>query len=107
MNKQLLEKTIKRLEEKLLVDRDVMDAADIEDLQDNIDALKKMLPTERTEIFGCYCKPQDITFVMKASYIGNDLHTEECVGWYHGEPTDKDNETFSHGCLLAVYEWDD
>lgn len=104
MNLELLKKTIQRLEDKLLVDRDVMEADDVEDLLENIAALKKMLPTENSELVGCYCHNEDKTFVMKYTYIGRELHTAECVGWYCGEPNDRDNEAFSNGNLFATYE---
>lgn len=105
MNKQLLERTIKRLEEKLMIDKEYMEADDVEQLLNDIDSLKSMLPTEKHELYGCYCPSYDMTFVIKATYIGSDLHTEECVGWYHGEPTDEDNVRYSNNNLLATYDW--
>lgn len=44
MDRTLLEKTIKRLEEKELVDHEVMEPADLEDLRNNIAELKKFVP---------------------------------------------------------------
>jgi len=107
MNRELLERTIANLEAKELIDGEVMEAANLEQLRNDIASLKRLLPTEKSELRGCYSPSNDMTFVIKATYVGKELHTEECVGWYHGEPSDECNESFSHGELMAVYDWND
>ena len=56
-------------------------------------------------IYGIYAPNWDMTFVMEDTHDkkGNLIYTE-CVGWYHGEPTEKDNNTFK-GKLKASYKW--
>lgn len=51
MDRILLEKTIKRLEEKELVDHEVMEPADLEDLRNNIAELKKLLPNDNKKLY--------------------------------------------------------
>ena len=61
----------------------------------------------RKETYGVYAPSWDITFIMVDTYDKNgDITTSECVGWYHGEPTEADNETFK-GSLIARYDWED
>lgn len=55
-----------------------------------------------TEYVTNYCSFSDMTYIMKIEYIGNFMATQECVGWYHGEPNDIDTKTFN-GKLKAEY----
>lgn len=55
-----------------------------------------------TEYVTNYYSVDDITYIMKIEYIGNFMVTQECVGWYHGEPNDIDTKTFN-GKLKAEY----
>lgn len=55
-----------------------------------------------TEYVTNYCCDADITYIMKIEYIGNFMYTQECVGWYHGEPNDIDTKTFN-GKLKSEY----
>ena len=58
-------------------------------------------------IYGVYAPNWDMTFVMEDVYNDkNDIISTECVGWYHGEPTTKDNKTF-YGKLKGRYDWND
>jgi hypothetical protein len=59
----------------------------------------------KKELYGIYAPDGDMTFVMEDTYNGKgELISSECVGWYHGEPNERDNETFK-GKLKASYEW--
>lgn len=59
----------------------------------------------KKELYGVYAQHWDITFVMEDTFNEKgDIISTECVGWYYGEPTDKDNETFK-GQLKGKYDW--
>ena len=59
----------------------------------------------KKELYGVYAPSWDMTFIVEDTYNENgDLLSTECVGWYHGEPDERDNETFK-GKLKASYEW--
>lgn len=103
MDRALLERVIKRLKEKEMIDREYMDADDRGALEYEITELEKLLPTVRHELVGCYCPDEDKTFIMKYTYVGNELCTGECVGWYCGEPTDESNKRFANGNLFTTY----
>lgn len=107
MNKKLLERTIRNLKAWYDWDHEVMEDTDAKQLLDNIAELEKMLPVESTELQGFYCPSEDVTFVMKCTYLNGEVYRQECVGWYHGEPTDSDNEYYSKGQLEALYDWAD
>ena len=51
MDKNLLERVIKRLEEKDLVDHEVMDADDLGALRSDITELKKLLPNDGKKLY--------------------------------------------------------
>lgn len=51
MNNELLKKTIKRLEDELMINRDVMDADDVEDLMDNIAQLQKYICSDKPVLY--------------------------------------------------------
>ena len=106
MDRKLLERVIKRLEEKELIDREYMDADDRGALEYEIVEMRKLLPKVTTELVGCYCNTEDKTFVMKYTYVGSELYKGECVGWYCGEPNDEDNKRYSNGDLIAIYDFD-
>ena len=55
-----------------------------------------------TEYVTNYCSDSDMTYIMKIEYIGNFMATQECVGWYHGEPNDIDTKNFN-GKLKAEH----
>lgn len=104
MDRKLLERIIEHLKARYDCDHEYMDADAVAQLQDDIIRLQSMLPRTIVEVFGCYCPSCDITFIMKNNYIGSELHTAECVGWYHGEPTEEDNKLFD-GKLVAMYDF--
>ena len=59
----------------------------------------------KKELYGVYAPNWDITFVMEDTTDQNgDVISTECVGWYYGEPSNKDNEHFK-GKLKAHYDW--
>ena len=59
----------------------------------------------KKELYGVYAPNWDITFVMEDTTDQNgEIVSTECVGWYYGEPTDVDNETFK-GKLKVRYDW--
>jgi len=40
----------------------------------------------REEIYTVYAEGNDMTFIMKNIYNGDELVSTEVVGWYWGEP---------------------
>ena len=56
-----------------------------------------------TEIYTAYAERNDITYIMKDTYDNGDLLTTEVVGWYYGEPDEKNTRDFI-GDLVAVYD---
>ena len=57
----------------------------------------------RTEVYGIYAPDHDITFVMEEKYTDDgEPYSLEVKGFYHGEPTDRDNKVF-YGDLIAHY----
>ena len=53
-----------------------------------------------------YAPDTDIQFIMIDTYKNGEIISTECVGWYHGEETEEDNEYFT-GKLKGTYEWGD
>lgn len=57
----------------------------------------------KKELYGVYAPNWDMTFIMEDIFNEKgDIVSTECVGWYYGEPNDKDNETFK-GKLKGEY----
>lgn len=59
----------------------------------------------RKELYPVYAREHDITFIMEETYDekGEPISTE-CVGFYYGEPTEKDTQFFK-GKLKASFDW--
>lgn len=57
----------------------------------------------KKEKYGVYQHNYDITFIMVDTFKNEEIISSECVGWYHGEPTEQDNEYFT-GKLKATFE---
>ena len=49
-----------------------------------------------------YADHHDMTFIMEDTYVGNEVASTECVGWYWGEPNEEATQTFI-GKLKAEY----
>lgn len=59
----------------------------------------------KKELYSVYSREGDITFIMEDAYNKKgDLIYTECVGFYYGEPTDRDNQYFK-GKLKAKFSW--
>lgn len=62
----------------------------------------------KKEKYGVYQENYDITFIMEDIYTIdennniNEIISCECVGWYHGEPSEENNEYFT-GKLKATF----
>lgn len=57
----------------------------------------------RASLLTAYDPHMDITIVFEATYEGEELISQTCVGWYYGEPTDEETrEAASHG-MQAIY----
>lgn len=52
-----------------------------------------------------YSGPYDRIFIMKCTYKGENIISEECVGFYAGEPDEDATKQFT-GKLKAEYSWD-
>ena len=55
-----------------------------------------------TEIEPVYSPEADITFLMKYTYRNGEVIAEEVIGFYHGEPNDKDTEEYSAKGTSAI-----
>ncbi len=55
-----------------------------------------------TETKAVYSPEADITIIMKYLYSNGELIAEEVIGFYHGEPNDKDTETYSTKGTTAI-----
>ena len=49
-----------------------------------------------TKIETNYSQEADRTFIIEETYINGELFSEEVVGFYSGEPNEKDTQTFLH-----------
>lgn len=59
----------------------------------------------KKELYAVYAESADMTFVMEETYTEKgELISTECVGFYYGEPTEKDTQFFK-GKLKANYDW--
>lgn len=59
---------------------------------------------ELNPISTCYCEKEDITFIMKKHFaLDGTLETQECIGWYHGEPNPKCTRENANNGMKANY----
>lgn len=57
------------------------------------------------EIYTAYAAADDLTFIMEMELDENGEYiTEECIGWYAGEPSDEHTKTYMN-CLTENIEW--
>jgi hypothetical protein len=56
------------------------------------------------ELYAIYDEHYDISFIMEETTENGEPISTECVGWYHGEPSDEDNQHFK-GKLKATYNF--
>lgn len=57
----------------------------------------------KQEKYGVYSNEMDATFIMVDTFKNGEIISSECVGWYHGEQNEEDNEYFT-GKLKATFE---
>ena len=50
-----------------------------------------------------YSPAGDITYIMQATYVNDELKELECVGWYSGEPMEYEYYKNYIGRNKAVY----
>ena len=50
---------------------------------------------ERIEIEEHYCPTSDITYLMKCTYIGEDIKRMDVIAFYSGEPNKEDTEWYT------------
>lgn len=109
MTKNTKERVLKLIDDRLLVDGEVMSEEQIADLYElRHDVLTLLSESDvTTELYGCYCPGEDKTFVMRDTYYDGEPRYSECVGWYFGEPDDKSTEEYSHGGkdLIAIFDF--
>ena len=67
-------------------------------------ALDEHLSTVTYETNEIYQAEEDITFVMECSYVNGNLKSQECVGWYHGEPNAYYTAQYSDRKMKATYD---
>ena len=55
------------------------------------------------ELEPMYSPGSDITFVMNNVYNADGLASQECVGWYHGEPNPTLTKLYAKRKMKATY----
>lgn len=59
----------------------------------------------KKELFAVYAREYDMTFIMEeTTNPKGDLISTEVVGFYYGEPTEKDTQYFK-GKRKAEFKW--
>jgi hypothetical protein len=102
--KTIEERILETLKAKLLVDRDVMEANEIEDLEEQIKVVEKHVNAQYTTTkYPVYSESNDMTFIMVDTFKNGEPYSTECVGWYCGEPSEEDNKYFT-GKLKGTWE---
>lgn len=56
----------------------------------------------KEEIYTVYASNDDMTFIMKDTFDGEEIKSTEVIGWYYGEPNDEETKYFS-GKLKGEY----
>lgn len=57
------------------------------------------------EIYTAYAAADDLTFIMESTFgESGEYITEECIGWYAGEPNEENTKTYMN-CLIENIEW--
>lgn len=108
------ERILKTLTAYLITNQDVLSEEEINDIKQQIKAVENTsevvfnckkggLKMIKQEKYGVYSHEMDATFIMIDTYKDEEIISSECVGWYHGEPTEEDTEYFT-GKLKATYE---
>ena len=59
---------------------------------------------KKKEIYACYARNDDITFIMEETYKNGEVISTEVKGFYYGEPDEKANNDF-YGKLKAKFKW--
>lgn len=57
----------------------------------------------RASLLTAYDPYMDITTVFEATYEGDELISQTCVGWYYGEPTDEETREAACQGMQAIY----
>lgn len=105
--KETINKAIDRLQAYYDCNHEVMDADDLGDLIETIDELKTMrnaLAHVTTELIPEYVPGYDHTFIMEATYVDGECVSNECVGWYCGEPNATLTQQYANRQMKAFYE---
>lgn len=74
-----------------------------EALEDEKRRAKAMMSRE-TLIVEYYSSNGDITFLMEETWDGDQPIESEIVGFYYGEPNERDTKYFAHRGVLAKYD---
>lgn len=102
--KTIEERILDTLKAKLLVDIEVMEANEIEDLEEQIKVVEKHVNAQYTKTkYSVYSESYDMTFIMVDTFKNGEAYSTECVGWYCGEPSKEANEHFT-GKLKGTWE---
>lgn len=103
---EIINKAIDRLSALYDCNHEVMDADDIGDLLTTIHNLKTMrneLSSSTTKIREVYAEADDMTFIMEEEFVGEDVKSIECIGWYCGEPNEEDTIHYARHGMIAIY----
>lgn len=58
----------------------------------------------RFERYTVYQPEHNLTFIMQDKWLGDDIKSSECIGWYHGEPNEECTAKYATRDMLAIYD---
>ena len=95
MDRKLLERVIKRLEDKEMVDREFMDADDIGALEYEIAELKKLLPTDGKKLYDVTVKYVETYEIILEAECQKEAEELACCLYRNGELLLKSQRTYA------------
>lgn len=92
------------------MDRSSIDSEVIKEYDYTIDRVAELIwkQAELTNnpVGAYYASEADITFLLQDHYENGSLISQECVGWYYGQPDDSKTKLYA-GSIKAEYTKDD
>ena len=75
----------------------------LEVLMKLLNAINEQLTATTTELIPEYVPDYGHTFIMEATYAYDRLISQECVGWYCGEPDEERTKRWANRDMKATY----
>lgn len=75
----------------------------LEVLMKLLNAINEQLTATTTELIPEYVPDYDHTFIMEATYAYGRLISQECIGWYYGEPDEERTKRWANRDMKATY----